>query len=72
MTDRPEIFVQEAHRRYQLGSAYRRVEELSEASRREFHEKYGVDPQNTATMKLALHSLMIGSHAHRMPLEDEL
>lgn len=68
MTDRPEIFVQEAHRRSHLDKGHRLVAELGRPEKRDFHDLHGVDLQKTATMSLALHSLMIGSHAYRMPL----
>jgi hypothetical protein len=53
--------VAEAHRRYQLNAAYRKIDQLR-----------GWPPvanvQDSPSMRLALIRLMVGSHAHRRPL----
>lgn len=57
-----EMRIAERHRRYQLGSAALRVERIRDLGQ---HVEDPNDVQDSASMRLALHSLMVGSHAHR-------
>jgi hypothetical protein len=55
-----EMRIAERHRRYQLNSADRRIERM-----RYIAETHDEDVQDSATMRLALWSMTVGSHAHR-------